>query len=129
MKKRYVLGLLAVFIVFATIGSQCQKVTEPASVARSAYPHPEYAPPFSASDFSSEQTCQAACNEYYTGMLTDENRRHSEVMKGLSGNSSEVKEMRREEISRHKETVREIQEARQQCVRDCHDQGGASGGF
>lgn len=129
MKKRYVLGLLAIFVVFATLGSQCQKVTDPASNSQSEYSNAEYAPPFSPPDFENEASCQQACGQYYADMMTDENGRHSEVMQGLTGNLADVKQMRQEEISRHKDTVGEIRDARKQCIRDCHDQGGASGGF
>ena len=129
MKKLYFVGLVAVFVAFATLGFQCQKVTDPASDSLSGYSSPEYAPPFSASDFDDAESCQYACNDYYSDMLEAENERHSEVMDGLEGGSDDVKEMRREEIQRHKDTVGEIQAARKQCVRDCHDQGGMTGGF
>jgi hypothetical protein len=129
MKKLYLVGMLATFVAFATLGFQCQKVTDPASDTTSGYFSPEYAPPFSASDFEDAESCQYACNDYYSDMLETENERHDEVMDGLTGGSDEVKELRREEILLHKDTVRYIQDARQQCVRDCHSQGGLSGGF
>ncbi len=129
MKKRYISGVLVVLVGLAALGLQCQKVTDPASESNYEYPSPEYAPPFSASDFSSEQSCQSACAEHYAGMTKDENKRHSEAMKDLAGNSHGVKELRRQEVDRHKAELKEIQEARKQCIRDCHDQGGVSGGF
>jgi hypothetical protein len=129
MKKGYVLGLLAVFVVFASLGSQCQKITDPAGSGMTGYSNPAYAPPFSPSDFDSEETCQSACNGYYTGLLEEENLRHEEVMDGLEGGDPETKLLRKEEIELHKTNVREIQDARYQCVKGCHDQGGMSGGF
>jgi hypothetical protein len=129
MKKLYLVGMLAVFVAFATLGFQCQKVTDPASDATSGYHSAEYAPPFSASDFDNAETCKEACNEYYSDMLDDEGYRHSEVMDGLTGGSDDVQELRRQEILLHKDNVKYIQDARKQCWRDCHDQGGLSGGF
>jgi hypothetical protein len=129
MKKRYVLGLLAVFVAFASVGSQCQKVTDPAGSSLAEYSNPAYAPPFSPSDFADEPTCQAACNRYYNGLKADEMEEHKEIMDDLQGNDPEIQQMRKEELERHHEALREIQDARQQCVRDCHDQGGVSGGF
>jgi hypothetical protein len=128
MKKRYVLGLLAIMVAFATLGFQCQKVTDPASNTAYEYPSPEYAPPFSTSDFDNEESCQYACNEYYSALLEAENEYHDEVMSGLDG-GPELKDEKKAEIERHKQAVRMIQDARQQCVRDCHDQGGIDGGF
>ncbi len=128
MKKLYVVGIIAMFVAFASLGFQCQKVTDPAS-STSEYNNPAYAPPFSTADFDDEESCQYACNEYYSGLLEAENMRHDEVMDSLEGGTQEIRDLRREEILRHKETVGEIQDARQQCVRDCHDQGGMDGGF
>ena len=129
MKKGHILGVLALIAVFSVTGFQCHKVTDPASDGLSEYSNPDYAPPFNASDFSSEANCQSACNKYYTGLLKDENAYHSDAMKGFKGNDPQVKQDRAEEIDRHKLAVAEIQDARRQCIRDCHDQGGVSGGF
>lgn len=129
MKKAYVLGLLAIFVVFASLGSQCQKVTDPAEGGMTGYSSSEYAPPFNTSDFDDEPTCQAACNDYYNGMKMEEIERHQEAMAELTGSDEIVKEMRKDEIRFHIEEMRRIQGARNECVRSCHDQGGVSGGF
>jgi hypothetical protein len=129
MKTGYVLGLLAVFVVFASLGSQCQKVTDPAGDTFTGYSNPEYAPPFNAADFADEPTCQAACNAYYNEMKMDEIEYHKEMMDGLQGSDPAVKQMRKDEIQRHNDEMKAIQTARNECVRSCHDQGGISGGF
>lgn len=129
MKKGYLLGLLAVFVIFASLGSQCQKVTDPASDAMTGYSNPAYAPPFSTSDFADEPTCQSACSGYYNDFKADEIETHKDVLADLRGNDPNVQQMRKDEIERHREALREIQNARNQCVRSCHDQGGVSGGF
>jgi hypothetical protein len=129
MKKGYVLGLLAVFVIFASLGSQCQKVTDPAGDMMTGYSNPEYAPPFNAADFENHAACEGACGQYYADMLQEESETHSETMADLKGNDPVVKQLRQNEILRHKDEVDNIKEAREECRRLCHDQGGVSGGF
>lgn len=129
MKKSYVFGLLALMVAVVSLGAQCQKVTDPAATTAFEYPGPEYMPPFSASDFDNQESCQYACNEHYAAMLEAENEYHDMYMDSLEGGTPEIREMRKAEIERHKTEVRRIQDSRQQCVRDCHDQGGMDGGF
>jgi hypothetical protein len=129
MKKLYLVGLAAVFVAFATLGFQCQKVTDPASDGSTDYGNSEYAPPFDPSDCKNPESCRSACNDYYAKILKAENQRHIQVMKKLRGNSKAVKKLRLEEIKRHVDAVRDILRACRQCIRSCHDQGGLHGGF
>ena len=129
MKKGYLLGLLAVFVVFASLGSQCQKVMDPADGSATGYSSPEYEPPFSTSNFATESNCKNACDRYYCQLWDKEMERHKAIMQCLKGNHPIVKKLRRREIKRHRRVLWSIHKAHKYCRRTCHDQGGASGGF
>jgi hypothetical protein len=130
LKKHYFIGLLVVVIAVFSLGMKCEKVTDPMSDSESVG-YGQYPPPFEMNSFDSETTCQAACNEYYTELLQSENERFEKAIKACKKikNKKKARECRHAEIMLHQETVQAINAARNQCVRDCHDQGSVGGSF
>ena len=123
MDKRYAIGLVVLLVAFSSLGLTCEKVTDPQSVSTSGYG--DYEPPFDPDSFQNNSTCQAACNEFYNELLATENERHRLAMKECKKD----KECKKAETKLHQQNVKDIQAARQQCIRDCHDQGGTGGDF
>ena len=116
MKKRYLVGLLAVFIAFSLLGAKCQRVTDPSSA--------EYSLPYEGQTFRNMGECISWCNKYYKEMLLEENERHREAMQAC-----EDPQCKNAETKIHQENVKRIQWERAECRRSCHDQGSVGGGF
>lgn len=125
MDKRYLIGLLVLLIALSGLVLTCQRVTDPQSESSISSAYGEYAPPFDPASMTDKPTCQAACNEYYNQLKHEELERHKQAMKDCGKNNR----CKKAERDLHKENMKGIQSARLQCVRDCHDQGDAGGGF
>lgn len=117
MKKRSLIGLLAVFIAFSCMGVRCQKVTDPSSS--------DYSLSYEGQNFSTRAECIQWCHDTYKPMLDQANEDHEEAMKACGDDKDCKKEANRV----HQEQVKQIQAERQACIRSCHDQGSVGGGF
>jgi hypothetical protein len=120
MKRKSLIGLLAVFIAFSCMGVKCQKVMDPADSSTFSLSHPHDPP-----NFSSRAECVRWCQDTYRPLLEEANERHAAALIACGDDYDCMKEANR----LHQEEVKAIQAERQACIRSCHSQGSVGGGF
>lgn len=127
MNKRYLIGIGLLVLLVSLFGLvlTCQRVADPQSDSASSSGYGVYAPPFDPASMTDKSSCQAACNEYYDQLKHDEKERHKQAIEDCGKD----KECKAAENELYKDNLAAIQEARLQCIHDCHDQGDSGGGF
>jgi len=117
MKKRSLIGLLAVFIAFSCMGVNCQKVTDPGSS--------DYSLSYDGQNFSTRAECIQWCQDAANEML-DQAKSDREAAFEACGKDVDCKKAA---IAAFQEEMKDIQAEREACIRNCHDQGSVGGGF